>query len=138
MKIRDRQDKVERMLSFYKISKGSPFQEVSTHLRGEVDVLGAVMFDHVDQDAFQRAGIRNGIDSRFSFETTIRDKDTLKAEFMATANGKNDAFGSPLSLTKVRYEANVNDWFSLVATPMGARCRDIGVEGSCCQVLHKL
>lgn len=40
MKLRDRQEKVERMIS----SKGGSFQETSsTHVRGEVDVLGAVL-----------------------------------------------------------------------------------------------
>ncbi|GFZ10452.1 hypothetical protein Acr_21g0010510 [Actinidia rufa] len=67
MKLRDRQDKVERVLSFYKSSKGSPFQEASTHVRGEVDMLGALlMMDNADQqncDTIRRAGIRTGVHS---------------------------------------------------------------------------
>ncbi|XP_059636717.1 uncharacterized protein LOC132278836 isoform X2 [Cornus florida] len=131
MKLRDRQDKVERVLSFYKPSNGSPFQETSTHIRGEVDVLGALlMMDNVDQqkhDAISSAGIRTGIHSKFTFETTIRQKDTLVAEFVASEKGQSDVLGSPLSLAKVFYAANISDWFSAIAIPMGAHCRDVGV-----------
>ncbi|CAI9758001.1 unnamed protein product [Fraxinus pennsylvanica] len=106
MKLRDRQDKVERMLTFYKSAKGSPFQEASTHVRGEVDVLAALlMMDSVDEqkiEAIERSGIRTGIQSRFTFETTIREKDTFVAEFAASEK-------------------------ELVAIPVGARCRDVGV-----------
>ncbi|GFZ10470.1 hypothetical protein Acr_21g0010690 [Actinidia rufa] len=101
MKLRDRQDKVERVLSFYKSSKGSPFQEASTHVRGEVDMLGALlMMDNADQqncDTIRRAGIRTGVHS------------------------------SPLSLAKVFYAANISDWFSVAAIPVGAHCRDVGI-----------
>lgn len=135
MKLRDRQDKVERVLSFYKSSKGSPFQEASTHIRGEIDVLGVLlmMIDINDQqnvDAIQRAGIRTGIDSRFTFETAIRQKDTLVTEFVATEKGQGDVLGGPLSLSKILYAANVSDWFSMVAVPVGARCRDVVVASS--------
>lgn len=132
MKLRDRQDKVERILS-YKSSTGSPFKEANTHVMGEVDVLGALLMkDNVDQqdyDAFNRAGMRTGIDSRFTFKTTIRQSDTLVAEFAASQKGQGylgHDFGSPLSLAKVLYVANVSDWFSAVAVPVGAQCRDVG------------
>ncbi|CAL5384666.1 unnamed protein product [Camellia sinensis] len=131
MKLRDRQDKVERVLSFYKSSKGSPFQESSTHVRGEVDVLGALlMMENVDQescDAISRAGMRTGVHSRFTFETTIRQKDTLVTEFVVNGTGQDDVLGSPLSLAKVFYAANISDWFSVVAIPVGAHCRDVAV-----------
>ncbi|XP_057973720.1 uncharacterized protein LOC131161774 [Malania oleifera] len=133
MKLRDRQDKVERMLSFHKSSNGNPFQEASTHVRGEVDFLGALlMMDSVDQqkyDTFCRAGMRTGIDSRFTFETSIRQNDTLVAEFVASQKGQGytgDVFGSSLSLAKVLYMANASDWFSAIAIPVGAQCRDVG------------
>ncbi|WRX31583.1 WD40 repeat - like 10 [Theobroma cacao] len=92
MKLRDRQDKVERLLSLYRTSKGNPFQESSTHLRGEVDLLGAVLLmSNVDEehwDGVGRAGIRTGVGSRFRFETTVRDKDSVGVEFVA--NQKRD------------------------------------------------
>lgn len=135
MKLRDRQDKVERVLSFYKSSKGSPFQEASTHIRGEIDALGALLLmidvnDQNTQDAVRDAGIRTGINSKFTFETTIRQKDKLVTEFVATEKGIGDALGSPLSLSKVLYAADFSDWFSMVAVPVGARCRDVGVPSS--------
>ncbi|KAK6938985.1 hypothetical protein RJ641_032493 [Dillenia turbinata] len=134
MKLRDRQDKVERMLSFYKSSKGSPFQEPSTHIKGDIDVSGALlMIGNVsDQtcDALKRAGVRTGIHSRFTFETVLRQKDVLVAEFLASQieqNHVSDISGSPLSLAKVFYTANVNDWFSAVAIPLGAQFRDFTI-----------
>ncbi|KAI4298409.1 hypothetical protein L6164_031974 [Bauhinia variegata] len=137
MKLRDRQDKVERMLSFYKPSKGSPFQESSTHVRGQVDLLGALLLmDRIDQqnlDAISRAGIRTGVDSRFIFETTIRQEDSLVVELVASQKGAEhlgDIQGSPLSMAKLSYVANVNDWLSVLAIPVGAQCRDVGLASN--------
>ncbi|XVF88572.1 hypothetical protein PTKIN_Ptkin19aG0061400 [Pterospermum kingtungense] len=136
MKLRDRQDKIERLLSFYKTSKVNPFQESSTLLRGEVDLLGAVLLmsksDEEHWDGVGRAGIRTGVDSRFRFETTVRNKDYVGIEFVA--NQKRDAsddddgvYGTPLSLSKLFYKANAGDWFSAIAIPFGAQFRDFDV-----------
>lgn len=137
MKLRDRQDKVEKMLSFYKTAKGSPFQEFSTHVHGTVDLGGALLLVHkVDEqnhDALKRAGMRTGINSRFTFETSMREKDSLVAEFVACQDddGSSDnLFGIPLSLGKVMYSANVNDWFSAVVVPWGARCKDVAITSN--------
>ncbi|KAK3423731.1 hypothetical protein EUGRSUZ_H00932 [Eucalyptus grandis] len=139
MKLRDRQDKVERVLSFYKVSKDSPFQEASTHVRGEVDVLGGLLrinnVDPQDYGAFPGAGIRTGIDTKFTFETTLREKDVLVAQFVAGQRGGEHVNGfpesPPLSLAKVFYRASLSDWFSVMAVPVGAQCRDVGVISSC-------
>lgn len=137
MKLRDRQDKVERILA-YKSSKGSPFQEASTHVKGKVDILGALfIMDDVDEqkyDAVQRSGIRTGIDARLTFGTGFREKDTLVAEFKASGNEQGDMLGGPLSLAKVVYFAHFSDWFSAVVMPMGAQCRDVGFAASTHQV----
>ncbi|KAL3845344.1 hypothetical protein ACJIZ3_002747 [Penstemon smallii] len=134
MKLRDRQEKVERVLTFYKSSKGSPFEDDSTHVRGKVDVLGGFfVMDGVDEEkceAVQRSGIRTGIDARLKFETIVREKDTLVAEFIASEKGQGDRLGGPLSLAKLFYAAHVSDWFSAIAIPMGAQCRDVGVATS--------
>ncbi|RWR85984.1 hypothetical protein CKAN_01486500 [Cinnamomum micranthum f. kanehirae] len=134
MKLRDRQDKVERMLSIYKTRTGSPFQEASTHVKGEVDVVGSLLFvENIDQeicDIMKKAGVRTGVNSKLIFETTVRKKDTLSAEFMAKHNSQGshgDVFGSPLTLKKVTYLANVNDWFSAIAIPVGAQFKDVGI-----------
>ncbi|XP_043713081.1 uncharacterized protein LOC122661668 isoform X2 [Telopea speciosissima] len=69
MKLRDRQDKVERMLSFYRSSKGNPFQEASTRVKGEVDVVGALLLvDYIYRQTcgtLDRAGVRTGTVSRW-------------------------------------------------------------------------
>ncbi|KAF8023502.1 hypothetical protein BT93_F0876 [Corymbia citriodora subsp. variegata] len=139
MKLRDRQDKVERVLSFYKASKDSPFQEASTHVRGEVDVLGGLLkinnIDQQDYGAFPGAGIPTAIDTKFTFETIVREKDVLAAQFVAGQRGREHVNGflesPPLSLAKVFYKAYLSDWFSVMAVPVGAQCRDVGVISSC-------
>ncbi|KAI3816979.1 hypothetical protein L1987_10765 [Smallanthus sonchifolius] len=126
MKLRDRQDKVERLLSF-KSSKSSLFDETSTRVRGEIEALGLLLLiDRIDEDnreAIDRTGIKTGISSQFTFETTVREKDFVTAEFVA--KGQLDG---PLSLAKVIYAANVNDWCSVVAVPLGAKCSDVGLS----------
>lgn len=144
MKLRDRQDKVEKMLSFYKPSKGGPFQEATTHVRGQVDLLGALlMMDNINQhnlDVISRAGIRTGVESRLIFETNLRQKDTLIAEFVVSQSDKehhSDVLGSPLSLSKLGYKAKFSDWLSVLAIPMGAQCKDVVIaSNSFHQVLH--
>ncbi|GAB4832953.1 hypothetical protein Ancab_006973 [Ancistrocladus abbreviatus] len=135
MKLRDRQDKVERFLTFYRASKQGPFREDGTRVRGEVDLMGTfLLMDDLDQqgfDAISRGGIRTGIVSRLIFEATIRQKDFLEAEFIAGHHSQSysgDVLQRPLSLAKVCYTANVTDWFTMVAIPMGARCRDVAVS----------
>ncbi|KAK7310971.1 hypothetical protein RJT34_08795 [Clitoria ternatea] len=137
MKLRDRQEKVEKILSFYKSSKGGPFQEATTHVRGHVDLLGAFLvldnLNHHKRDALYRSGIRTGVDSRFIFEATIRQMDTVAAEFVASRKGKehcDDVVEMPLSLAKLSYTASVNDWLSLVAVPIGAQCRDVAIASN--------
>ncbi|KAM5565192.1 hypothetical protein ABKV19_019287 [Rosa sericea] len=138
MKLRDRQDKVEKIVSLYGTSrgKGSPFQEANTLIRGEFDHLGALSFMHNDDESHQesealsQAGILTGIKSRFSVETTVRENDTLVAEFVASEKHKNDLSDlseCSLSLAKVAYTANVSDWLSAIAIPVGAQCRDVAV-----------
>ena len=133
MKLRDRQEKLERELAFFKSSKGSPFQETSTHVRGEFDAVGALLMigtiDGTKCRAIERA-IRTGIDSRLTFETTIHEKDTLVAEFVGSERGQKSILGSPLSLAKVLYAAHISDWCSAVAIPVGGRCRDVAVPTS--------
>lgn len=135
MKLRDRQDKVERILSLYKTAKGSPFQEVGTVVRGEFDILGALVMrhnvEHDDCDVLSRAGIRTGVDSRFSFETTVRENDNLVVEFVSGQKNKGnmveEGLGSSLSLAKVFYTASAGDWLSAFVIPMGGKCSDVAI-----------
>ncbi|XP_011628447.1 uncharacterized protein LOC18447982 isoform X1 [Amborella trichopoda] len=129
MKLRERQDKTERMLAFFSSTKGNPFQESSTHIKGEVDLGGALLFlgernfsqVHNILDAI---GMRTGAHTRFTFQTPVRQKDTLVTEFVASQT--NGVVGGTLSLGKVLYLANITDWFSLIAIPVGAIGKDLG------------
>ncbi|KAL3514797.1 hypothetical protein ACH5RR_027514 [Cinchona calisaya] len=100
-----RQDKVEQMLSFYKTSQGSRFQEATTHVRGDIDVVGAMfMVDNVDNrkyETIQNAGVRTGVDLRLVFVTDIKEKNTLIAEFVAGGKAQGNTLERPLSLAKV-------------------------------------
>ncbi|CAA7020838.1 unnamed protein product [Microthlaspi erraticum] len=133
MKLRERQEKVERIISSYKLSKTGPFRENSTHLKGEVDVLGAMLLmGNTDEESFSglyREGVRPGLLSRFMFETSLRESDKLVAELVAGYKGEgdhhSDVSGNQLSLAKVFYKAEISDWFSAVAIPVGAHFRDI-------------
>ncbi|CAF2082549.1 unnamed protein product [Brassica napus] len=137
MKLRDRQEKVERILSSYKLSKGGPFRETSTHVKGEVHALGGMLLmGNTDEESFiglERQGVRPGLLSRFVFETSLRETDKLVAELVAGYKGEHSDGVSgkqELSLAKVFYKAEVNDWFSAVAIPVGARFRDVDADAS--------
>ncbi|KAJ6813661.1 uncharacterized protein M6B38_142565 [Iris pallida] len=132
MKLRDRQDKIERAISLYRSAKGGPFQEASTHMKGIVDVVGAALFVEKDYervlDALEKAGTKTGVNLRFMFETAVRKKDLFVAEFVAGKNsmaGNSNLSGSPLALEKLMYVANINDYLSVVTT-LGARCGEYG------------
>ncbi|XP_021692635.2 uncharacterized protein LOC110673760 [Hevea brasiliensis] len=64
-----------------------------------------LLLGNVDQqhyNALDRAGIKTGINSRFTFETTIREKDTLLAELVARPKHGSEVSQSALSLAKKR------------------------------------
>ncbi|KAG7020436.1 hypothetical protein SDJN02_17120 [Cucurbita argyrosperma subsp. argyrosperma] len=137
MRLRDRQEKVEKVLSFNNTQRSSPLQENGTHVRGEVDILGALLLmsviDNHSLETLRRAGISTGIHSRLTFETTVRENDSLVAEFVANQKAKVDFgvdSGSELTLSKVLYKASVRDWMSAIVAPIGARCRDVAIIAS--------
>ncbi|KAF6162591.1 hypothetical protein GIB67_003137 [Kingdonia uniflora] len=133
MKLGDRLDKHDRLLSsFY---KSTPFNHSTTHLSGEVDVGGALLFvDNVGGcTALNEAGIRTGIHSRFTFQTNITSNDAFAAEFVSAQSDKansDDVLGSPLSLTEVMYSTNFNNCDSAVVIPWGARWKDVAVASN--------
>ncbi|GMH04635.1 hypothetical protein Nepgr_006475 [Nepenthes gracilis] len=137
MKLRERQEKVEKLLTFYKASKGGPFQEGSTHVRGEVHLLETLLFrkvlDQQNLDTINRGGIRPGIVLRLIFEATVRQKDSIEAEFISSQSSHGYSGGIlqiPLSLAKLCYTANLTDWLSMVIVPLGAHCRDVAISTS--------
>ncbi|CAN1127369.1 hypothetical protein LINPERPRIM_LOCUS29587 [Linum perenne] len=132
MKVRERQDKLERVVSFQKI-KGSPFRDAGTHVRGEIDTLGVVLMtgdvDQLHNHILGQAGMNGGVRSKISFEAPIREKDTLIAEFVTGLNptGHNgDILGSTLSLSKVLFASHLCDWVSATFMPVGAQFRHLG------------
>ncbi|XP_074263958.1 uncharacterized protein LOC141586570 isoform X1 [Silene latifolia] len=132
MKLRDRQDKVEKILTFYKTAKGSPFEENGTVVRAEIGVAGNMLlvdnFDQEKVDTIKRAGLRTGYDARITFETKVRQTDVLEAEFICGQRNQvdsGDVLEGALSLARVSYAANMTDWLSVIAIPMGARCKDL-------------
>lgn len=138
MKLRDRQDKVESVLSFYKFGKSFPFQDATTRVKAVIDVVAALPY--VEDDFLQamgsldRTGTRTGINTTFSFETVLRQKDALVAELTTTQQRtahQSRIFESPLSLTTLMYSANINYWLSLVSIPLGARCTNFAQVISC-------
>ncbi|WOL13421.1 hypothetical protein Cni_G22191 [Canna indica] len=129
MKLRDRQDKVEHMLSSFISSKGSPFQETSTHLKGILNVGGVLVCqdDREAYNALDSSGINTGINAKFIFKTNLRQKDALLAELVAHQNDMrygNEFTGNPLVLSKVMYLASVSDLLSVISIPFGATCND--------------
>ncbi|XP_042418171.1 uncharacterized protein LOC122006661 isoform X1 [Zingiber officinale] len=130
MKLRDRQDKVERVLSSFVSSKGSPFQESSTQLKGTINLGGALPFQNDQQvhDSLDSLGINTGIDARFIFKTNLREKDALLAELVAHQKNSmhfdNEYTGISLVLSKIMYHASVSDLLSVILVPFGATCND--------------
>lgn len=138
MRLRDRQDKVESVLSFYKFGKGFPFQEATTRVKAVIDVVAALPYVEDDflraMGSLDRTGTRTGINTRFTFETVLRQKDALVAELTTTQQRtahQSRIFESPLSLTTLMYSANINYWLSLVSIPLGARCTNFAQVISC-------
>lgn len=136
MKLRERHDSVERILSSNIAGKKGLFQENSTRVRGAVDVVGALFFagSNVRQNLnnLNKSGVRTGIESKINFETAIRQNDLLLAEFMSsnkisiTGDEEQPLRSSQLSLTKVMYLASINHWASAIVSPIGAQCKDFG------------
>ncbi|XP_074575734.1 uncharacterized protein LOC141832145 isoform X2 [Curcuma longa] len=130
MKLRDRQDKVERVLSSFASSKGSPFQESSTQLKGTINVGGALLFQNDQQahDSLDSLGINTGIDATFIFKTNLREKDALLAELVAHQKNNvhygNEFTGNSLVLSKIMYQASISDLLSVILVPFGATCND--------------
>ncbi|KAE8733251.1 hypothetical protein F3Y22_tig00001436pilonHSYRG00003 [Hibiscus syriacus] len=135
MKLRERQDRVERLLSFYKASKANPLQGSNTLLRGEVDFMAAVLLmsnaDEGHWGGVGRTGIRTRVNSKFRFETTVGEKDTFGVEFMSNQkmieDNIGDVYGTSLTLSKLFYKGNNGDWFSAVVIPFGAQFRDLDI-----------
>ncbi|KAG1361963.1 hypothetical protein COCNU_10G001820 [Cocos nucifera] len=140
VKLRGTQEQVETMLSVYKFTKGFPFVGAKTPIKGFIDVVGLMLLagDDFQQacGALDRAGIRTGIDSRFTFEIDVRQKDALIAEIATSQKfwvHDRERSEIPLTLSALMYVANINDWLSVISVPLGAQCSNFGIGSNILQ-----
>uniref|UniRef100_J3MHR0 FYVE-type domain-containing protein n=1 Tax=Oryza brachyantha TaxID=4533 RepID=J3MHR0_ORYBR len=131
MQLREKQEKIERVLMSYKLSKSGPFAEESTRLKGVINVAGSLSSKNKKDSAPENSETNSGISSQFLFQTNVRKKDSLLVELITDhwcLSSENDPIGSPFVLSKVMYLANINDSLSVAAVPVGARCDDFSTD----------
>ncbi|KAL5225989.1 hypothetical protein ABZP36_012628 [Zizania latifolia] len=131
MQLRERQEKVERVLMLYKSSKSGPFAEESTQVKGIINVAGSLSSKNKKDSAPESSETNSCISSQFVFHTSVRKMDSLLAELVTDhrcLSSENDPIGSPFVLSKVMYLANINDSLSVAAVPVGARCDDFSTD----------
>nr|ACF87070.1 unknown [Zea mays] len=98
MQLRERQEKVERVISLFKATKVGPFAEESTRVKGVVNVAGSLPRDISEAESC--------ISSRFVFEAPVRKKDSLFAELSTEhryVSQENDHIETPFVLSKLMY-----------------------------------
>lgn len=129
MQLRERQEKVERVISLFKATKVGPFAEESTRVKGVINVAGSLPRDISEAES--------GISSRFVFEAPVRKKDSLFAELSTDhrLSQENDQIETPFALSKLMYLSNINDSFSVAAVPKGARCKDFSTDQNIREVI---
>ncbi|KAL6643191.1 hypothetical protein ACP70R_021372 [Stipagrostis hirtigluma subsp. patula] len=131
MKLLDKHEQLERILSLYKNGKGFQFPDLPIRVKIALDAVGALFL--VDGDEFKqarsvldKAGHRTGISSRFVFESKTRGKDTIAAELStrlgAGGHHHGEATGRPVELTRLQYCARINKQLSMILVPLGAQC----------------
>lgn len=131
--MRERLDKLEFYTGLRPSKTQSSFTDgaAKTRLKGEVCAGGAfVLLD--DQSsrhsraALEQAGLYTGVDVRFTFETSYREKDVMITECSAGHSGSDGSIlGGPVSVTKLVYNAQVTDDVNVVVAPLGACGSDV-------------
>lgn len=131
--VRERLDRLEFHTGL-RPSKGQTSLEgggAKTKLKGEVCSGGAfVLLDDESsrhsRAALEQAGLHTGLDVRFTFETSYRERDVMITECSAGHSGSDGSIlGGPISVTKLVYNAQVTDDLNVVVAPLGARGSDI-------------
>ncbi|KAK3153792.1 hypothetical protein QOZ80_2BG0181190 [Eleusine coracana subsp. coracana] len=133
IKLLDKHEQIERILSLYKNGKGFQFPDFPIRVKIALDAVGALFL--IDGDEFSRAkavldkaGYHTGLSSRFVFESKTRGKDTIAAELATRleAAGSHlwEAVGRPVELTRLQYCARINKRLSMILVPFGAQCND--------------
>ncbi|KAL2634500.1 hypothetical protein R1flu_005979 [Riccia fluitans] len=133
LKVRERLDKLEHKTGLRGKTHGDSLTGARTNLRGEVSSGGAFIIAEDSacvhsRSSLQHAGLKTGLDVRFTFETPVREGDTLTTQVgvgQGSGLGDGNSFGGPLSLQKINYVAQINDSLSLSVAPLGARASDM-------------
>ena len=133
LKVKERLDKLEFYTGLRPSKTQSSFGSggAKTRLRGEVCAGGAfVLLDdqssRQSRAALEQAGLHTGLDVRFTFETSYREKDVMVTECSAGHSGSDGSIlGGPVSVTKLIYNAQVTDDLNVVVAPLGARGSDV-------------
>eukprot|EP01018_Ginkgo_biloba_P019165 Gb_04163 [translate_table: standard] len=136
MKMRDRLDLIEKRFTHFVSSnkQDGSFGGAKTQLKGEVKAGAAfvIMQDESSRQScssLEQAKMKTGVAAKFTFETFFRERDFLITECVAGQNcmSDDDVFLGPLTLGKVLYSANINDYLSLFVAPVGAKGKDAAV-----------
>ncbi|XP_062205728.1 uncharacterized protein LOC133907674 isoform X2 [Phragmites australis] len=132
MKLKDKHEQIERIVSLYKNGKGFQFPDFPIQVKIALDAVGAMFL--VDGDKFKeakvvldKAGYRTGLSSRFIFESKTRGKDTIAAELstrLEAGGHLGEATGRPVELTRLQYCARINKRLSMILVPLGAQCNN--------------
>ncbi|TVU01123.1 hypothetical protein EJB05_53422, partial [Eragrostis curvula] len=133
MKLLDRHEQIERILSLYKNGKGFQFPDFPIRVKIALDAVGALFL--IDGDEFKKAkgvldkaGYHTGLSSRFVFESKTSGKDTIAAELAtrleAGVHHLGEAVGRSVELTRLQYCARINKKLSMILVPFGAQCNN--------------
>ncbi|WVZ59087.1 hypothetical protein U9M48_009287 [Paspalum notatum var. saurae] len=145
MKLKDKHDQIEHILSLYRSGKGFQLLDLPVHVKIALSAVGALFL--VDGNEFKQAketldnlGKRTGLSSTFVIESKTRGKDTIAAE-LSTKFGEGAQFGEaaggrPIELTRLQYSAQINKWLSMILVPFGAQCNNFLHSSSMVQNLQ--
>ncbi|KAG0580198.1 hypothetical protein KC19_4G155600 [Ceratodon purpureus] len=133
LRVRERLDKLEFFTGLRPSKTQSSFGDggAKTRLKGEVCAGGAFVLLNDERSrqsraALEQAGLHTGLDVRFTFETSYREKDVMITECSAGHSGSDGSIlGGPVSVTKLVYNAQVTDDLNVVVAPLGARGNDV-------------
>ena len=132
-RVKERLDKLEFHTGLRKSRAQSSLGEgaAKTRLKGEVCAGGAFLLlddqsSRYSRAALEQAGLHSGIDVRFTFETSYRERDVMITECSAGHSGSDGSIlGGPISVTKLVYNAQVTDDLNVVVAPLGSLASDI-------------
>lgn len=132
MRVKERLDKLEYHTGLRTSKENTSFGEGGsrTNLRGKVSAGGDFVFlddesSRHSRAALEQAGLHTGLDVRFTFEISYRERD-MTTECSAGHSGSDGSIlGGPISVTKLVYNAYVTNDFNVVIAPLGAHGNDV-------------